>query len=127
MSHKKKRNTPQWQWEEALLEAYYDHRWHQVLDPLYEQMQRWKDGELQHEDIDQAVHQTHKQTRELYNLFTQKRDFLVLIAQVDQEWFQPWLTQHPAPPDVSLYQPPIEIQIGEEEGAGAESEETADE
>jgi hypothetical protein len=125
MSHKKKHKTPQWQWEETLLAAYYDHRWHQVLDPLYQQMQCWKRGELHHEDIDQAVHQTHNQTRELYGLFTQKRDFLILIAQIDQEWFQPWLAQHPAPSDTSLYQPPIEVEI-ENELARARGEEESE-
>lgn len=40
MSRKKRRQTPEWQWEQALIDAYYDHRWRQVLDPLYEKFQR---------------------------------------------------------------------------------------
>jgi hypothetical protein len=55
MTRKKKRETPEYQWEETLLEAYYDHRWHEVLDPLYEKFQRWKAGELPHDDMNHAI------------------------------------------------------------------------
>jgi hypothetical protein len=40
MSPKKKRRTPEWQWKQALIDAYYDYRWHQVLDPLCEPTRR---------------------------------------------------------------------------------------
>jgi len=41
----------------------------QVLDPLYQKFQQWKaaTGSL---DMDEAIHQTHKQTQELYGVFT---------------------------------------------------------
>ena len=100
----KRRHSPQWQWEESLLEAYYDHCWREVLDPLYEQMARWKKGELEHEEVSNSIHQTPKQTARLYNLFIQKRDFLVVIAQQEQDWFNSWLSGHPAPSEVELRQ-----------------------
>jgi hypothetical protein len=53
-----------------LLDAYYDYRWRQVLEPLYQKFQQWKDGELDHMDMDEAIHQTHKQNQELYVFFT---------------------------------------------------------
>lgn len=65
MSRKKRAYTPEYQWEQALLDAYYDFRWRQVLDPLYDKFQRWKAGELDHAEMDKAIHQTHKQTQEL--------------------------------------------------------------
>ncbi len=102
MSHKKRRETPEWQWEEALIAAYYDHRWRQVLDPLYEQFQRWQAGELTHADMDQAIHETHKQTREVYSFFTERRDTLIAIIQWDQAWFKTWVADHPPPPGVQL-------------------------
>lgn len=101
--NKKPKTTAQRQWEDALVQAYYDYRWHQLLDPLYEQMQSWKRGELEHEDINQAVHQTNKQSRVLYNLFSEKRDFLILLAQADQEWFDYWVAQHPVPAEVTVH------------------------
>ncbi|MCD6289031.1 MAG: hypothetical protein J7M34_00910 [Anaerolineae bacterium] len=105
MAHKKRRQTPEWQWEQALIDAYYDYRWHQVLDPLYEKFQRWKAGELTHDDMDYAIHETHKQTRELYNFFTNKRSWLVTLIQLDQEWFDQWVADNPPPPGIQLVPP----------------------
>ncbi len=106
MSRKKRRQTPEWQWEQALIDAYYDYRWHQVLDPLYEKFQQWKAGQLTHTDMDRAIHETHKQTRELYSLFTNKRDFLIDLIQMDREWFESWVADNPPPPGIELRPPP---------------------
>lgn len=70
-----------------MLDAYYNYRWWQVLEPLYQQFQQWNTGELDHMDMDEAIHQTHKQTQEVYVFFTQKRDLLVRVIQFDQAWF----------------------------------------
>jgi hypothetical protein len=102
----KKRRTPEWQWEQALIDAYYDHRWRQVLDPLYEKLQRWKVGELTHADVDRAIHETHKQNRELYRLFRESRSFLVGLIQWDRDWFDGWVADNPPPPGVELVPPP---------------------
>jgi hypothetical protein len=67
------------------------------LDPLYDKFQRWKSGELSHDDMGEAIHQTHKQTRELYSLFMEKRTWLVRLAQFDAEWFDAWVKAHPPP------------------------------
>jgi hypothetical protein len=102
MSRKKRRDTPEWQWEQALIDDYYDYRWRQVLDPLYEKFQRWKAGELTHHDMDQAIHETHKQDQELYKLFRESRRFLIGLIQWNREWFEGWVTDHPPPPGVEL-------------------------
>jgi hypothetical protein len=94
---RRQRQTPEQRWKQALIEAYYDYRWHQVLDPLYEQMQRWKAGELTHADIDRAIHETHKQSQKLFTLFSERRDRLVALIQWDHEWFEPWVAEHPPP------------------------------
>jgi hypothetical protein len=105
MSKKERRERPEWAWEQALIDAYYDYRWRQVLDPLYEQMQQWKAGVLDHSEIDEAIHKTHKENQELYKLFTQRRDFLVGIIQMDREWFAAWLADHPPPAEIELLPP----------------------
>ena len=99
---RKKRKTLEWQWEQALIDDYYDHRWRQVLDPLYDKFQSWKAGELTHHDMDQAIHETHKQNQELYKLFRESRSFLVGLIQWDREWFEGWVADHPPPPGVEL-------------------------
>jgi hypothetical protein len=47
--------------------------------------------------MDEAIHQTHKQTQEVYVFFTQKRDWLVRVTQLDEAWFQAWLQDNPPP------------------------------
>ena len=59
------RNKPVRQWEQDLIDAYYDHSYRQVLDPLYEQFQRWKAGELSHEDMNEAIHKVHRENQKL--------------------------------------------------------------
>jgi len=105
MSRKKRSQTPEWQWEQALIDAYYDHRWRQVLEPLYEKFQRWKGGEFTHADMDRAIHEAHKEGQEVYRFFTEKRSWLVSLIQLDREWFEPWVTDHPPPPGVELVPP----------------------
>lgn len=102
MSHKKRSQTPEYQWEQALLDAYHDYRWRQVLDPLYRKFQQWKDGELDHMDMDDAIHQTHKQTQELYGVFTLKREILIRSIQLNEEWFQAWVKDNPPPAGYKL-------------------------
>ena len=114
MSRKHRRNSPTWQWEKALIAAYYDMQYHRVLDPLYEKFQQWKAGKLAHEDIDQAIHEVHKQNQELYSFFTQRHDMLVFMIQRDEEWFFPWLADHPAPPEINIVQPSTFVEDGEE-------------
>ena len=99
---RKRRPSPQQQWEQALVDDYYDYRWRQVLDPLYEELQRWKAGERTHDDMDSAIHEAHEQTKKLYTLFTQNRSWLARAIQMDREWFERWLADHPPPPGAPL-------------------------
>ncbi len=106
---RKKRDTPKWQWEQALLDAYYDHRWREVLDPLYEKFQRWKAGELSHADRDEAIHRAHKQNQEVFRFFAEKRDWLVKVIQWDAAWFDEWVKANPLPSGVELMSRPARL------------------
>ncbi len=97
MSAKKRSQSPAYIWEQSLIDAYYEYRWHEVLDPLYEKFKRWDAGELNHDDMDTAIHQAHRLTQELYGVFTMKRDFLVRSIQFNEEWFDPWVIKNPPP------------------------------
>src|SRR5260370_386457 len=100
MTRKKRRDTPESQWEQALIDAYYDYRWRAVFDALHEQLHRWERGELTHDEMDNEVHNAHKQTQETFRFFSSpKRDELILYIGFDEEWFEPWLVAHPSPPD----------------------------
>ena len=117
MSRKHKSKSPEWEWEQSLIDAYYDARMHEALDPLYEKFQRWKAGELEHADIDQAIHKVHKQNQELYSFFTQRRELLVFLIQTDEEWFTGWLAGHPPPPGVGIREPMKYVEVKEEPGS----------
>ncbi len=57
---------------------------------------------MTHADLDQAVHEVHKENQTLYGLFTEKRDWLVGVIQLDSDWFDPWLADHPPPSGIEL-------------------------
>jgi hypothetical protein len=92
-----KKRSPLYRWEQELIDDFYDFQWHLVLDPLYEQFQRWKNGELSHQEMDEAIHKTHKECQEVYSLFNAKRDFLVRIIEFNEDWFPNWVKAHPKP------------------------------
>jgi hypothetical protein len=103
MNRRKRRETPEWKWEQALIDDYYDYRWHEALDPLYGKFKRWEAGELTHEDMDQAIHETHKDNQIVYRLFAgEKRSSLVRLIQVDRTWFKAWVAVNPPPPGIEL-------------------------
>ncbi len=96
------------QWQQQLIADYYDYRWKELLEPLYQDFQRWKAGERSHADMDQAIHAAHKETQHLYSFFSESRDSLASTIQMDRDWFEPWLAGHPAPPGVRLIPPLVE-------------------
>ncbi len=92
-----KKRSPRDQGEKEMIDAFYDYQWHLVLDPLYELFQRWKAGDLSHAEMGEAIHKTHKEGQEIYRLFTNKRDFLVRVIQLNADWFPEWAKDHPTP------------------------------
>lgn len=97
-----KRKSPEREWQQQLIDDYYDYRWKQLLEPLYEDFQRWKAGERSHAEMDQAIHAAHKESQHLYSLFSEGRESLASMIQMDRDWFEPWLAVHSAPPGVQL-------------------------
>jgi len=102
MTHKKRTQTPEYQWEQALLEAYHDYRWREILEPLYQKFQQWQAGELDHLDMDEAIHQTYKPRRDVNNFFTLKQEILVRAIQLNEDWFQAWVKGNPPPAGYKL-------------------------
>ena len=92
-----KKHSPLYQWEQEMIDAFEDYQWHLVLDPLYEQFQRWKAGRISHLELDEAIHKIHKDCQEVYGLFTNKHDFLARAIQANEGWFPEWVEDHPKP------------------------------
>ena len=82
-----KKQSPLHQWEQEMINTYYDYQWNLALDPFYDKFQNWKAGKISLNEIDEAIHKTHKSCQGVYNLFTTKRDLLVRIVQFNDEWF----------------------------------------
>ncbi len=92
-----KPKSPEREWQQKLIDDYYDYRWRQLLDPLYEEFVRWKEGERSHDEMNRAIHATHKETQKLYGLFSGKRDWLSRAIQMDEDWFSMWFRSNPKP------------------------------
>jgi hypothetical protein len=84
MAHKKRTQSPGYLWEQAMLDAYADYRWQQVLDPLYQKLQEWKAGDLGHWEVSEAIHLVHKKTQELLALRGPRKKTLREIASSAQ-------------------------------------------
>ena len=92
-----KKQSPLHQWEQEMIDAYYDYQWRLTLDPLYDKFQHWRVGETSHDEMDEAIHKIHKSCQDVYKLFTTKRDLLVRIIQFNEDWFSQWIKDHPKP------------------------------
>jgi hypothetical protein len=58
-------HSPGYQSEQVLLDAYYDYRWREVLEPLYQKFQQWKAEELNPPVMYKLINQIHKQIQEV--------------------------------------------------------------
>jgi|YelNatPaOPRAMG01_1025707.scaffolds.fasta_scaffold175933_1 hypothetical protein len=88
--------------QQALIDAYYDMRMHQILDPLYEAFQRWKRGDLQHSELTELIHKVHRENQKVYSFSTQSRASIVNYIKADKDWFAGWIANHPPPRGVEL-------------------------
>ncbi len=95
MSEKRRRDTPEGAWEQALIDAYYDYRWHQVLDPLAAAVKCWEAGDLDHVDLARAAGLVRKGMSPIDDIFSEKRAMLVRLIEFDEEWSGPWIAAHP--------------------------------
>jgi len=77
--------------------AYYDHRWHEVLDPLVEAVRRWEAGTLDHVDLARAAGRVRTGVSPIDDVFSQKREMLVRMIEFDEEWSGPWIAARPRP------------------------------
>jgi hypothetical protein len=89
-------------YEKSLIDAYYDMRMRRMLDPLYEAFQKWKKGEMQHDELAELIHKVHQENQEIYKLFTMGRDWLIVCIRADAEWFARWQQDNPLPTGLEL-------------------------
>jgi hypothetical protein len=94
-------------WEEALTEAYWDHRWRQIMEPLCDTFQRWKDGTLGHDDVSKAIDEAYKEKCMVNSLLAYRPDRAAgLIQWWDRDWFLAWIKENRPPADVEIDVPP---------------------
>jgi hypothetical protein len=89
--------SPDLAWEQSLIDAYLDNYWRQVLQPLYDDFQRWHAGELTNDDLAQAIQRTYRQCQKVTDLRAHSPESLVGIIQFDDQWLVSWLKEHPKP------------------------------
>jgi hypothetical protein len=94
-------------WQEALTDAYWDYRWKKIMEPLCETFQRWKAGELTHQDVDAAIDHAYKEKTTVNSLLSYRPDRAAAVIQWwDQEWFLTWIEENRPPPDFRIESPP---------------------
>ena len=82
-------------WEREVMEAYWEHRWRQIMDPLCETFQKWKAGEIGHEKVDEAIDEAYKEKCAINSLLAQRQDRAAgIIRCSDPEWFEAWIKEH---------------------------------
>ncbi|MBU0495643.1 MAG: hypothetical protein KKA73_08110 [Chloroflexi bacterium] len=103
MSEPKEQRSPEWHWEQALVDDYYNYRWRKLMDPLCETFQGWKAGNVGHAEVDRAIEEAYKERCVMHSLFVQRRDRAVALIHLwDREWFDEWVQDHRPPPSVQL-------------------------
>ncbi len=82
-------------WEQAMVYAYWDYRWRQIMNPLCETFRRWKAGELGHADVSRAIDGAYMAKCVINSLHAQREDRAVAaIRASDRAWFETWLEEH---------------------------------
>lgn len=90
------------EYQQTLIDDYYDMWMHRILDPLCEAFQQWKRGNLKHSEVTELIHKAHKENQKVYSFFTQSRASIVNFIKVDRDWFDRWVANHPPPPGIEL-------------------------
>jgi len=85
-------------WEQEIKEAYCNYRWRKIMEPLCDVFQKWKAGEIAHEEVDKAIDEAYKEKITVNSLMAQRQDRAAgLIRYWDPDWFQAWVEEHQAP------------------------------
>ncbi len=83
MSQKRWRDTPEWVWEQSLIDASDDHRWHEVLDPLAAAVRRWEAGDLDHADLARVAMRVRKGVSPFDDVCGHKREMVGRMSACD--------------------------------------------
>ncbi len=71
--------------EGEIIAEYYDMKMEEALEPLYEKFQKWKEGEMSHGELSDAIHECHKEMQRIYSIFNSSRDFLMKLIEADDD------------------------------------------
>ena len=71
--------------EREIIGKYYDKKMHEILEPLYNKFQKWKRGEISHDELSDAIHKCHRENQKIYRLFTSSREFLLKLIEMEEK------------------------------------------
>ncbi len=71
--------------EREIIAAYYDKRMGELLDPLYDDFQKWKRGDLSHDELSDRIHEFHKENLKVNSLFRQNREFSLKLIEGENQ------------------------------------------
>ncbi|MBM3120269.1 MAG: hypothetical protein FJ006_12135 [Chloroflexi bacterium] len=96
----KGQKKPLREYQQSMIDAYYDSWMKEMLEPLYEAFQQWKRGDLKHDELTELIHKVHRENQKGYSFFTQGRSHIIACIKMDSDWFPEWLRNNPPPPGV---------------------------
>jgi len=65
-----------------LVKAYFDYRWHRLMDPLCDAFQRWKAGLADQAEVEQALDRAYQDRCALRSLRELRLDHMIAIVQI---------------------------------------------
>lgn len=80
-----RKSKSQRQKEREIIGKYYDKKMREILEPLYNEFQRWRRGEISHDELTEAIHKCHKENQKIYRLFTSSREFLLRLIEIEEK------------------------------------------
>ena len=90
------------EYQQSMINAYYDSWMKEMLEPLYEAFQQWKQGSLKHDELTELIHKIHRENQRGYSFFTQGRSQIIGCIKMDGDWFTGWSKNNPPPPGAEL-------------------------
>ena len=82
-------------WEQRMIDAYYDYSWRRMLEPPCETFKAWKADKIGYAEVNQAIEGVYREKCALNNLVSQRYDRTACLIQVwDREWFDAWIKEH---------------------------------
>lgn len=61
------------EYQQSMIDAYYDLKMHELLDPLYDAFLLWRKVSLTHDELNELIHKAHRKNQRLWGFLRKRR------------------------------------------------------